>query len=77
MNSNCLEGLQCPKCGSYEPFDIEIKTVVRMWDDGSEEGTGDQEWGADSYCECQQCHHYGTVKDFHIGYNAEENDHDL
>jgi predicted nucleic-acid-binding Zn-ribbon protein len=71
-NSNCLEGLQCPKCGSYEPFNIAIKTVIKIWDDGTFTDDDWHMWDADSYCRCPKCRHSGTVKNFRTGYNTEE-----
>lgn len=62
-NTNILEGMQCPQCGALEPFHIEIKTVVVMWDSGSE-ANGDECWDDDSYCSCQACLRSGTVRDF-------------
>ena len=70
-NENCLTGIICPKCGSLEPFDIEIRTVTRMFDDGSDSQVGDQEWDAESYIMCCECNHHGTVADF-----AEEKESD-
>jgi hypothetical protein len=65
-NTNCLEGMKCPECGSLEPFRIEIKTMLLMYDDGSEDDklSGSQEWDDDSYCECCGCLRHGTVQDF-------------
>ena len=64
-NTNCLQGFRCPKCGSIEPFYIDVVTSVRMWDDGSDLGYGaDLEWEDDSYCMCGECSHDGKVKDF-------------
>ncbi|SNS00143.1 hypothetical protein SAMN04488503_2278 [Humidesulfovibrio mexicanus] len=62
-NSNCLEGFRCPECGSYEPFDIEVKTTVTVYDNGS----GDMEhaeWDDDSQCTCVECGHMGIVGAF-------------
>jgi hypothetical protein len=36
MNENCLRGMKCPKCKSYEPFTIAVRSRVRVFDDGSE-----------------------------------------
>jgi hypothetical protein len=67
-NENCLEGMQCPKCGCEGPFTIGIKTTVLMTDEGSEDDPmgADQEWDDDSYCGCceESCPFSGTVKDF-------------
>jgi hypothetical protein len=63
-NSNCLSGLQCPKCGSLEPFAIGVTTTFRVYDSGTDNQLGNTEWDDDSYCECCQCVFTGTVKDF-------------
>jgi hypothetical protein len=62
-NTNCLTGMQCPKCNSLEPFKIEVKTRMKVFDSGTDDH-GDTEWDADSYCECCECSHCGTVADF-------------
>ena len=69
-NANCLHGMRCPKCRSLEPFAIGIKTTFRVYDEGTEDQLGDNEWDDDSYCECCVCVFAGTVKDFTL--NAEE-----
>ena len=63
-NSNCLSGFQCPKCKSTEPFSIEVTTMFRVYDEGTDEQTGDTHWDDDSYCECSLCSFCGKVKDF-------------
>ena len=64
-NTNCLEGMKCPRCGSLEPFKIEVTTLIQFTDDGEDLGKGsDQEWDDKSYCECCECIFHGTVKDF-------------
>ena len=64
MNSNCLKGFKCYRCGSEEPFIIQIVTTVKMYDDGSELLDTAIEWDDQNYCECCNCHYYGTVGDF-------------
>jgi hypothetical protein len=63
-DSNCLHGMQCPRCNSLEPFAIGITTTMRFYDEGSDDQLGDNEWGDDSYCECCKCVFVGTVADF-------------
>jgi hypothetical protein len=46
-NVNCLEGKQCPKCGSYGPFEIIVLMRVMLYDDG----IGDADEGAPEYNE--------------------------
>lgn len=62
-NENCLEGWQCPHCGSYGPF----KVVGSAWFTVSDDGTDDHEdveWTDDSPAECVTCGYAGTVKQF-------------
>lgn len=62
-NDNCLAGVQCPDCGSQEPFLIRAHALVTAWDDGVSDSNGPQ-WDASSYIECQACGHDGTVGAF-------------
>lgn len=65
-NTNCLEGMKCPKCGSLEPFRIEVTTTAIMYDEGSDYDKygGDLDWEDESYCKCMECDFEGAVKDF-------------
>jgi hypothetical protein len=65
-NTNCLEGMQCPKCGSLEPFRLAVMQNVTMFDEGSTETTGDIEFDEKTFCMCMECDHEGTVGDFYI-----------
>jgi hypothetical protein len=74
-NTNCLQGMQCPKCKSLEPFAIEVTTTFRVFDEGTEDQIGDTNWDEDSYCECCECCECvftGTVKDFTVMADAKE-----
>jgi len=62
-NENCLEGMRCPKCGSYGPFDIYANCTFRVDDYGAEQ-SGDVAWDDDSRCWCYDCQHGGDVKGF-------------
>jgi len=62
-NENCLEGLRCPGCGAFEPFYIDAKVNVLVFDDGTDE-CANFEWDADASCTCRECKHVGTVKTF-------------
>jgi hypothetical protein len=55
--------MQCPQCKSFEPFKIEVKTVMKVFDNGNDDH-GDTQWDADSYCECCECGFFATVADF-------------
>jgi hypothetical protein len=66
-NTNCLEGMKCPKCGSLEPFLIEVVTVQRFTDEGEDflgDKGSDTEWNDESYCHCVHCEYEGKVGDF-------------
>lgn len=63
-NENCLEGMQCPSCGSFGPFNIEMTVVCMVYDNGTEHPEGDSEWNDESHCLCTQCDHEGAVKEF-------------
>ena len=62
-NTNCLEGMRCPECGSLEPFLISARVTVVAYDDGVAPD-GDIEWEGDSGCLCKECGHSGIVSDF-------------
>ena len=62
-NSNCLHGLSCPRCGNDSRLTIEVTTLARVTDDGAE-AFGDMHWDANSFAECPQCHHEGTLAAF-------------
>ena len=39
-------------------------TAIAVMDDDGTNEVYDAEWSDDSYCECCECHHYGTVAGF-------------
>jgi len=63
-NTNCLEGMACPKCESYGPFHIDITTTVLHDDDGVIDDSNDKHWGSDSWCMCNDCRYTATIKEF-------------
>lgn len=65
-NTNCLDGFQCPSCGSYGPFRIyvTISGPAMIYDQGSDDCVGDAVWDDASSCECRECGHIGKVRDF-------------
>jgi len=71
-NTNVLEGMRCPECGSLGPFCIEATTTVKVYDEGSDE-IADLLWDDDSSCACadNDCLFEGTVADFTIPEEAE------
>ncbi len=72
MNTNCLEGIRCPECGSYGPFGIGTHCSAIVHDDGVEETSG-HEWDKFSPITCQKCDHDGAVGDFTVsGFHLNE-----
>jgi hypothetical protein len=64
-NENCLAGMRCPECKSDGPFQIAGTATFLVFDDGTDDYF-DPEWDAESACQCRECKHIGTVKDFQI-----------
>jgi hypothetical protein len=64
INTNCLEGMHCPKCDNDNRFDISAVILMRVTDDGTEDLGVGHEWDDESFCACPECQHTGTVKDF-------------
>jgi hypothetical protein len=64
-NSNCLHGIACSKCANDSMIYIEVWTLAVVTDDGAET-YGDMEWNSDSYAECPDCQHCGTLGGFRI-----------
>lgn len=62
-NTNCLEGIACPKCGHTEDFNIYMSSWIDITDDGTGDH-GDTEWGDNSAIQCKACDHEGTVAEF-------------
>lgn len=62
-NTNCLEGMKCPECGSLGPFAIAANVLAEVTDSGVEEYY-DVEWDDDCFCHCQLCGRDATVGDF-------------
>lgn len=68
-NTNCLEGIACPKCGNESRFRIQVRTLANVTDDGAET-FGDMEWDDSSYAECPECGRHGTLADFRLSRDA-------
>ena len=69
-NSNCLEGVKCPNCGSLGPF--RIWATMEGWaevdDDGVVDHQGDVEWEDTSLCQCFECGNRSDVAGFKKGF---------
>lgn len=66
-NTNCLAGMDCPKCGSEGPFNIVVTTIMEVSDDGTNTHE-DTEWDYKSYCKCTECGHEARVWNFTISH---------
>ena len=64
-NTNCLEGIRCPKCGQEDRFFIMGCAQFEVTDDGSD-AVGDHEWDDSSATRCVQCGFDGELKDFRV-----------
>ena len=62
-NTNCLEGIRCPKCGQEDRFLISGFAQFEVTDDGSE-SVGDHGWDDDSATRCPECCHEGKLREF-------------
>ena len=65
-NTNCLEGIRCPKCGHEDSFKVEVTVLVLVEDEGVTDDLSGSEWDQDHYCECDNCQHSGKIKDFKL-----------
>jgi hypothetical protein len=63
-NTNCLEHIRCPTCGSEDAFRVSARIWIFVTDDGTEDEGGHYEWDNDSPCQCADCDRLGTIKDF-------------
>lgn len=65
-NDNCLAGMACPECGDFGPFRIHVTQSgsCDVSDHGTDHIDGDTDWGDASACECIECRHTGTVRQF-------------
>lgn len=64
-NTNCLEGIRCPKCLQEDRFRISGETIFDVNDSGSE-ADGAHEWGDESYTWCTGCDAEGPLAEFTI-----------
>ena len=64
-NDNCLLDIQCPNCGSLEPFRILGYAVFLVYDEGTSEFS-DADWDDEASITCVACRHHGKVGDFRV-----------
>jgi hypothetical protein len=65
-NTNCLEGIRCPRCGYEDEFDIDATCTVTVTDEGTSDRGHDYEWGESNHCFCKQCCYGGELRTFKI-----------
>jgi hypothetical protein len=53
-NTNCLEGMKCPKCGQEDRFRIKAEAVFDVTDDGAEL-FGSVDWNDEATVVCVEC----------------------
>ncbi len=62
-NTNCLEGVACPKCGQDDYMRVQGTAVFILTDDGTDDHAGAC-YDDDSWANCPECNFTGTLKDF-------------
>ena len=67
--------MKCPQCGQQERIRVEI-TATAILLSGGKIVEKDDDWiiGENSWACCPACAHDGTVQDFDIWYESEEED---
>ena len=65
-NTNCLEGIRCPRCSQEDRFFISGCAQFEVTDDGSD-AVGDHEWDEGSSTRCPECNLTAPLKDFREG----------
>ena len=70
-NDNCLDGLQCPLCGSLEPFAIQGHARLFVYDGGCCK-LEDPSWDDDAGIQCLSCYGLdtlvpGTLREYTVG----------
>jgi hypothetical protein len=70
MNTNCLEGFKCPKCGQEDEILLWVANWVSLKDDGSDpfadslKNLGDLEWDGSTSGMCPVCKFKGNMRKF-------------
>lgn len=63
VNSNCLDGIQCPHCLNEDSFKIAACSWFRVYDSGTDDYE-DVEWDESSGIKCLECNRVGTVGEY-------------
>ena len=67
MNTNCLVGMRCPKCGCEDEILVRAEMWVSLQDDGTDPFSdslkmlGDVAYDGDSDAACPECGHEGKL----------------
>jgi hypothetical protein len=67
MNTNVLDGVKCPKCGSFGPFRLYVIVhgIATVCDDGWDDLQSTQsQFPGDAPAYCFECSHSGKFDDF-------------
>jgi hypothetical protein len=67
-NTNCLDGIRCPRCKQSDAFYIVASHEVRVTDAGTDDEGGDWEWNGDSQSRCADdcCGFSGELREFQV-----------
>lgn len=78
MNTNCLEGMRCPKCGQEDEILVQGTSWLSLKDEGSDfyaastKGISDVEYHDDSLAACPECDYQGELGDFKVKEPAQQ-----
>lgn len=65
MNTNCLKGKKCPRCGSDGPFQVSVSVWILLYDSGADDAEDSSiEYDDASPTICSTCRHRGEFRDF-------------
>lgn len=64
-NTNCLDGLRCPKCPTDGPLRIHGNAEFIMHDNGHD-AVQNITWEDSNFCACDLCGFEGVVSDFRL-----------
>lgn len=64
INTNCLQGMKCPKCASPGPFSLSTMCTMTWSDDGTEDDGGNMDFNPEGMGQCHECDYVGDLKEF-------------
>jgi len=65
-NDNCLKGIECPNCGWFKSFKIEVVGIADVWDDGFDV-INSPDFTDESWCMCSNCEYENKFGEFYGG----------